>query len=115
MTQPLEYGRMREELLETEAIELPGDDGEEPIEPPRGRCPATIDERPSSRSGEARSARRRSPPPAASSPAPRRSPSSAPPARLGSRRPAKRSRAKERPVKVVASRSFLVDVHLLGD
>ena len=30
-----------------------------------------------------------------------------------SKRPAKRARAKERPVKVVASRSFLVDVHLL--
>ena len=32
------------------------------------------------------------------------------------KRPAKRSsRAKERPVKIVASRSFMVDVHLLGD
>ncbi|MCD6015021.1 MAG: hypothetical protein K0R88_1105 [Solirubrobacterales bacterium] len=31
------------------------------------------------------------------------------------RRPGKRSRGRERPVKVVASRSFLVDVHLLGD
>lgn len=33
----------------------------------------------------------------------------------GARRTAKRSRRRERPVKVVASRSFLVDVHLLGD
>ena len=31
------------------------------------------------------------------------------------RRAAKRSRGRERPVKVVASRSFLVDVHLLGE
>jgi hypothetical protein len=31
------------------------------------------------------------------------------------RRTAKRARARERPVKIVASRSFLVDVHLLGD
>ena len=30
-----------------------------------------------------------------------------------SKRPAKRARAKERPVKVLASRSFMVDVHLL--
>jgi hypothetical protein len=37
--------------------------------------------------------------------------------RSGSRRkPARRAqRGRERPVKVVASRSFLVDVHLLGD
>jgi hypothetical protein len=33
----------------------------------------------------------------------------------GARRPSRRARAKERPVKVVASRSFMVDVHLLGD
>lgn len=34
----------------------------------------------------------------------------------GSRRPARRAtRRRERPVNVVASRSFLVDVHLLGD
>ena len=31
------------------------------------------------------------------------------------RRAAKHSRGRERPVKVVASRSFLVDVHLLGE
>jgi hypothetical protein len=31
------------------------------------------------------------------------------------RRPARRARGRERPVNVVASRSFLVDVHLLGD
>ena len=30
-----------------------------------------------------------------------------------SKRPAKRHKAKDRPVKVVASRSFLVDVHLI--
>ncbi len=30
-----------------------------------------------------------------------------------SKRPAKRQKAKERPVKVLASRSFMVDVHLL--
>ena len=30
-----------------------------------------------------------------------------------SKRPAKRAKAKERPVKVLASRSFMVDVHLL--
>ena len=30
-----------------------------------------------------------------------------------SKRPAKRSKAKDRPVKVLASRSFLVDVHLI--
>jgi hypothetical protein len=35
--------------------------------------------------------------------------------RGGSGRTAKRSRRRERSVKVVASRSFLVDVHLLGD
>ena len=33
----------------------------------------------------------------------------------GGRKPSRRARAKERPVKVVASRSFMVDVHLLGD
>ena len=31
----------------------------------------------------------------------------------GGRKPAKRSQRRERPVKVLASRSFMVDVHLL--
>ena len=33
----------------------------------------------------------------------------------GSRRPARRARGRNRQMNVVASRSFLVDVHLLGD
>ena len=63
---------MREELLETEAIEMPAR-GEGDVDEPTARpLPATVDERPSSRPGRARCAPLRSPPPADWSPAPPR-------------------------------------------
>ena len=75
--------------------------------PASGRC----------RSFAARSGPPRSPPPAAPSPAPSPSPRcapSAPSAPQRARRAAPRRRRRDRPANVVASRSFLVDVHLLG-
>ncbi len=103
---------MREELLETEAFELPGDDGEQPLSArplPANRERSEL----SLWRGEVRTAAIAAAgglvAGAATVAVARASRGS------GSRRPAKRSRAKDRPVKVVASRSFLVDVHLLGD
>ena len=75
---------MREELLETEAIEMPaldGEDGASTSRPP-GRCRRRSTSRPSSRPGRARRGPRRSPPPAAWSPAPRPSPWPRDPRRL---------------------------------
>jgi hypothetical protein len=104
---------VREELLETEAIELPpaDEDGEPaparplPVRPEQGS-------ELSAWRGEMRSAALAAAggivAGAATVAVVRASRGT------GARRPAKRSgRAKERPVKVVASRSFMVDVHLL--
>jgi hypothetical protein len=104
---------MREELLETEAIELPAgqrDAGEPtarplpaPAEPPGAVSPWRGDVRAAVLAAAgglvagaatvvvARATRT-----------------------IGGRRPARRSR-RQRPVNVVASRSFIVDVHLLSD
>ncbi len=106
---------MREELLETEAVELPeiGEDGAE-MQPTRP-LPSPI-EAPSEVSawrGEVRSAALA----AAGGLVAGAATVAVVRASRGSstRRAARRGRAKDRPVKVVASRSFLVDVHLLGD
>ena len=105
---------MREELLETEAIEMPALDGDAGEAEPTARpLPATVEQQAelSAWKGEARTAAiaaagglvAGAATVAARPRHPRRSRSA--------RR--KRARAKERPVKVLASRSFLVDVHLL--
>lgn len=105
---------MREELLETEAIELPVLDEDEdagaaarPLPASRGQASDLSLWR-----GEVRSAALAAAggivAGAATVAVVRASRGS------GARRPARRAgRAKERPVKVVASRSFMVDVHLL--
>ncbi len=107
---------MREELLETEAIELPPveEEGTEPS--PARPLPARRDEDTelSLWRDEVRSAALAAAgglvAGAATVAVVRASRGS------GARRTARRSgRPKERPVKVVASRSFMVDVHLLGD
>jgi hypothetical protein len=107
---------MREELLETEAIEVPADDDVEAEQPTARPLPATRDEAGdlSTWRGEVRNAALAAAgglvAGAATVAVVRASRSVA-----GGRKPAKRPRTKERPVKVVASRSFMVDVHLLGD
>lgn len=107
---------MREELLETEAIEMPpiDDDGAEATS--ARPLPARRDEAAdlSVWRGEVRSAALAAAgglvAGAATVAVVRASRGS------GGKRPARRSgRSKERPAKVVASRSFMVDVHLLGD
>lgn len=103
-----------EELLETEAIELPasGDEDETAARqlPERRGAPTDV----SAWRGEVRSAAIAAAGglvAGAATVAVVRATRS-----TGTRRPARRaSRGRERPVKVVASRSFLVDVHLLGD
>jgi hypothetical protein len=107
---------MREELLETEAIEMPGDD-EEAGEEPRARPLPAQREQDSEVSvwrGDVRSAALAA---AGGLVAGAATVAVVRASRGGSgRRPARRSgRGRERPVKVVASRSFLVDVHVLGD
>lgn len=103
---------MREELLETEAIEMPV--GDEDVDEPTARpLPATVDERAelSAWKSEARTAAIAA---AGGLVAGAATVALARATRGGqSKRPAKRSRSKERPVKVLASRSFMVDVHLL--
>jgi hypothetical protein len=104
---------MSEELLETEAIEMPVIDGEEPGEPMARPLPATIDQETelSAWKGEARTAAIAA---AGGLVAGAATVALARATRGGSsKRPAKRAKAKERPVKVLASRSFMVDVHLL--
>jgi hypothetical protein len=105
---------MREELLETEAVEMPVLEGEEPLDEPTARpLPATVDQRSelSAWKGEARTAAIAA---AGGLVAGAATVALARVTRGGSsKRPAKRSRSKERPVKVLASRSFMVDVHLL--
>ena len=105
---------MREELLETEAVELPPLEGEAP-EGLRARPLPARSEQGSDLSpwrDEVRSAALAAAggivAGAATVAVVRASRGSGP------KRPARRSgRSKERPVKIVASRSFMVDVHLL--
>jgi hypothetical protein len=105
---------MSEELLETEAIEMPVlEDEDEPTEPAARPLPAPIERQAelSAWKGEARTAAIAA---AGGLVAGAATVALARATRGGSsKRPAKRTRAKERPVKVLASRSFMVDVHLL--
>ena len=104
---------MREELLETEAIEVPPLDAEADGEPTAHPLPAPIDDRAelSAWKDEARTAAIAA---AGGLVAGAATVALARATRGGSsKRPAKRARAKERPVKVLASRSFIVDVHLI--
>ena len=102
------------ELLESDAIEVsdsaPDADDETHVRP----LPATIDDRAevSAWKGEARTAAIAA---AGGLVAGAATVAIARATRGGSsKRPARRPRGKDRPVKVLASRSFLVDVHLLG-
>jgi hypothetical protein len=104
---------MREELLETEAIEIPAPDD---AEDERSARPLPVTQEPaelSSWRGEVRSAAIAAAgglvAGAATVAVVRASRGNS------SRKPARRTSRRERPVKVVASRSFMVDVHLLGD
>lgn len=104
---------MTDELLETEAVEVPEIDVGEIDEPSIRPLPATIDRHTelSAWKGEARTAAIAAAGglvAGAATVALARATRS-----VSSHRPAKRLRAKQRPVKVLASRSFLVDVHLL--
>jgi len=104
---------MGEELLETEAVELPEDEadtGAEPRRLPERRTESEV----SAWRGEVRTAALAAAGGLVAGAATvavvraTRAPLT--------RRPARRGLlGRERPVKVVASRSFLVDVHLLGD
>jgi hypothetical protein len=106
---------MREELLETEAIEVSADDEIEAEEPDVRPLPATR-----TSPGEV-STWREEVRTAALAAAGGIVAGAATVAVVrasrggGARRSSRRARAKQRPVKVVASRSFMVDVHLLGD
>jgi hypothetical protein len=104
---------MSEELLETEAIEMPVLEEEDSGEPTARPLPATIDRQAelSAWKGEARTAAIAA---AGGLVAGAATVALARATRGGSsKRPAKRSKPKERAVKVLASRSFIVDVHLL--
>jgi hypothetical protein len=104
---------MSEELLETEAVEMPALDGDAADEPTARPLPATIDHDSelSAWKGEARTAAIAA---AGGLVAGAATVALARATRGGSsRKPSKRAKAKERPVKVLASRSFIVDVHLL--
>jgi hypothetical protein len=104
---------MREELLETEAIEMPDLETEDPGEPTARPLPAPIDQGAeiSAWKGEARTAAIAA---AGGLVAGAATVALARATRGGSsKRPAKRAKGKERPMKIVASRSFVVDVHLL--
>lgn len=104
---------MSEELLETEAVELPAPDD---AEDERSARPLPATQTPSELSswrGEVRSAAIAA---AGGLVAGAATVAVVRASRSGSaKRPARRSSRRERPVKVVASRSFMVDVHLLGD
>ena len=101
-----------DELLETEAIEVAdGDPGA--FENTARPLPATVDQRTelSAWKGEVRTAALAA---AGGLVAGAATVAVARATRGGSKRPSRRSqRARERPVRVLASRSFLVDVHLL--
>ena len=106
---------MREELLETEAIEVPADDEVDAEQPTARPLPATRDDSAelSAWRGEVRTAALAAAggivAGAATVAVVRASRSVA----GAARKPVRRGRSKERPV--IASRSFMVDVHLLGD
>jgi len=105
---------MREELLETEAVEMPALDDGDAIDASARPLPAKVAE-PSEISvwrGDVRTAALAA---AGGLVAGAATVAVVRATRGSSRRPAKRSRPKQRPVNVVASRSFLVDVHVLGD
>ena len=108
---------MREELLETEAVEVPALDDGDAIDAAARPLPARVEERSeiSVWRGEVRTAALAAAGglvAGAATVAVVRATARLAPAAA----PAKRSRGrKQRPVKVVASRSFLVDVHVLGD
>ncbi len=100
-----------DELLETEAIEMPAGEGD--VDEPTARpLPAIVDETTelSAWKGEVRTAALAA---AGGLVAGAATVAVARATRGGSKRPSKRQRARERPVRVLASRSFLVDVHLL--
>jgi hypothetical protein len=106
---------MSEELLETEAVEMPAleNEAEAPDAPVARPLPARVESQAelSAWKGEARTAAIAA---AGGLVAGAATVALARATRGGSsKRPAKRGRAKERPVKVLASRSFMVDVHLL--
>jgi hypothetical protein len=104
---------MREDLLETEAIEMPTLDDDGATESTARPLPVPIDNRGevSAWKGEARTAAIAA---AGGLVAGAATVALARATRGGSsKRPSKRARAKQRPVKVLASRSFMVDVHLL--
>ncbi len=106
---------MSEELLETDAVEMPvlDDEDGELAEPTARPLPATVDKQAelSAWKGEARTAAIAA---AGGIVAGAATVALARATRGGSsKRPAKRQKAKERPLKVLASRSFLVDVHLI--
>lgn len=105
---------MTEELLETEAFEMPALEGEDDIAEPTVRpLPATVEKQAelAAWKGEARTVAIAA---AGGIVAGAATVALARVTRGGStKRPAKRSKAKQRPVKVLASRSFMVDVHLL--
>ena len=106
---------MREELLETEAVEMPPLEDEEAdvAEPTARPLPARVDQQAelAAWKGEARTVAIAA---AGGIVAGAATVALARVTRGGSsKRPAKRSKAKDRPVKVLASRSFMVDVHLL--
>jgi hypothetical protein len=107
---------MGDELLETEAIEMPaleGEDGVPPGEATARPLPATVDQRSelSAWRGEARTAAIAA---AGGLVAGAATVVLARATRGGSsKRPVRRAKAKDRPVKVLGSRSFLVDVHLI--
>jgi len=100
------------ELLETDAIEMPAGEGDAD-EPTARPLPATVDQSAelSAWKGEVRTAALAA---AGGLVAGAATVAVARATRGGSKRPSKRSqRGRERPVRVLASRSFLVDVHLL--
>jgi hypothetical protein len=102
-----------EELLESEAIEVPGAGDERGDEPRVRTLPATVDAgtEVSAWKGEARTAAIAA---AGGLVAGAATVALARATRAGSsKKPARRGRSKDRPVKVLASRSFLVDVHLI--
>lgn len=103
---------MREELLETEAIEMPAPEDAGDVRSARPLPAVAKPQELSAWRGEVRSAAIAA---AGGLVAGAATVAVVRASRSGSaRRPAKRS-SRERPVKVVASRSFMVDVHLLGD
>jgi hypothetical protein len=102
-----------EDLLESEAIEVTEPVEEQGDEPQVRPLPATVDHQAevSAWKGEARTAAIAA---AGGLVAGAATVALARATRGGSsKKPAKRSRSKDRPVKVLASRSFLVDVHLI--